>query len=60
MLVESFEPTGPMGAKSVSEIGINAPIPAIANAIHDATGLWLTETPFTSERVWRGLMERSS
>ncbi len=59
VLVESFEPTGPMGAKSVSEIGINAPIPAIANAIHDATGLWLTETPFTSERVWRGLTQQS-
>jgi probable selenate reductase molybdenum-binding subunit len=56
ILVESYEPTGPMGAKSVSEIGINAPIPAIANAIHDATGLWLTRTPFTAERVWRALL----
>lgn len=55
ILVESYEPTGPMGAKSVSEIGINAPIPTIANAVHDATGLWLTETPFTAERVWRAL-----
>lgn len=55
ILVESFEPTGPMGAKSVSEIGINAPIPTIANAVHDATGVWLTETPFTPERVWRAL-----
>jgi putative selenate reductase molybdopterin-binding subunit len=58
ILVDSYEPTGPMGAKSVSEIGINAPIPTIANAIHDATGLWLTETPFTSERVWRALNSR--
>lgn len=55
ILVDSYEPTGPMGAKSVSEIGINAPIPTIANAIHDATGVWLTETPFTPERVWRAL-----
>jgi putative selenate reductase molybdopterin-binding subunit len=55
ILVDSYEPTGPMGAKSVSEIGINAPIPTIANAIHDATGIWLTETPFTPERVWRAL-----
>jgi probable selenate reductase molybdenum-binding subunit len=60
VLVESFEPTGPMGAKSISEIGINAPIPAIANAIHDATGLWLTETPFTSERLWQGLTQQPS
>jgi putative selenate reductase molybdopterin-binding subunit len=58
IIVESFEPTGPMGAKSVSEVGINAPIPAIANAIHDATGVWLTRTPFTPERVWRALRDR--
>jgi len=55
ILVDSYEPTGPMGAKSVGEIGINAPIPAIANAIHDAVGLRLTETPFTPEKVWRAL-----
>ncbi len=55
ILVESYDPTGPMGAKSISEIGINAPIPSIANAVHDATGIWLTETPFTPERVWRAL-----
>lgn len=55
ILVDSYEPTGPMGAKSISEIGINAPIPTIANAIHDATGIWLTSTPFTPERVWRAL-----
>jgi putative selenate reductase molybdopterin-binding subunit len=55
ILVDSYEPTGPMGAKSVAEIGINAPIPAIANAIYDATGVRLTATPFTPERVWRAL-----
>jgi CO/xanthine dehydrogenase Mo-binding subunit len=44
-----------MGAKSIAEIGINAPIPAIANAVHHATGVWLTESPFTPERVWRAL-----
>lgn len=55
ILIDSYEPTGPMGAKSVAEIGINAPIPTIANAIHDATGVWMTETPFTPERLWRAL-----
>jgi len=55
VLVDSYEPTGPMGAKSVSEIGINAPIPSIANAIHDATGVWMTTAPFTPERVWRAM-----
>jgi len=51
VLVESYEPTGPMGAKSVGEIGINGPIPTIANAIYDAVGVRLKETPFTPERV---------
>jgi putative selenate reductase molybdopterin-binding subunit len=57
ILVDSYEPTGPMGAKSIAEIGINGPIPAIANAIYDAVGLRLTETPFTPEKVWRALQE---
>jgi len=51
ILVESYEPTGPMGAKSVGEIGINGPIPTIANAIYDAVGVRLRTTPFTPERV---------
>lgn len=55
ILVDSYEPTGPMGAKSIAEIGINAPLPTIANAVHDATGIWLTESPFTAERVWDAL-----
>jgi putative selenate reductase molybdopterin-binding subunit len=58
ILVDSYEPTGPMGAKSISEIGINAPLPTIANAVHDATGIWLTESPFTPERVWAALRSR--
>jgi putative selenate reductase molybdopterin-binding subunit len=55
VLVDSVEPTGPMGAKSVAEIGINAPLPTIASAIHDATGVWMTRPPFTPEKVWRAL-----
>jgi putative selenate reductase molybdopterin-binding subunit len=58
ILVDSYDPTGPMGAKSIAEIGINAPLPTIANAVHDATGIWLTESPFTAERVWRALQGR--
>ena len=46
-----------MGAKSVAEIGINGPIPSIANAIHHAVGLRLIRTPFSPERVWRALQE---
>ncbi len=58
ILVDSYEPTGPMGAKSVAEIGINAPIPTIANAIYNAVGIRLTETPFTPERVLAALTGR--
>jgi len=54
-LVDSYEPTGPMGAKSVAEIGINAPIPTIANAIYDAVGVRLKNSPFTAERVLAAL-----
>ena len=57
ILMDSYEPTGPMGAKSVAEIGINAPIPTIANAIYNAVGVRLTETPFTPEKVWRAMRE---
>ena len=55
MLMDSYEPTGPMGAKSVAEIGINGPLPAIANAVHHAVGIRLTRPPFTPEKVWRAL-----
>jgi putative selenate reductase molybdopterin-binding subunit len=55
VLVDSYEPTGPMGAKSVGEIGINGPIPTLANAIYDAVGIRLRRTPFTPERVLEAL-----
>lgn len=51
ILVESHEPTGPFGAKSVSEISINGPMPAISNAIYDAVGVRLRDAPFTAEKV---------
>lgn len=57
ILVPSDEPTGPFGAKSVGEIGINGPAPAIANAIYDAVGVRLRDLPMTSERVYRALEE---
>ena len=60
ILIESYEPTGPMGAKSVGEIGINGPIPTIANGIYDAVGIRLTVTPFTPERVLKAMKEGSS
>jgi CO/xanthine dehydrogenase Mo-binding subunit len=55
IIVESSEPTGPFGAKSVGEIAINGPAPAIANALFDAVGVRVWETPITPEKVWREL-----
>jgi putative selenate reductase molybdopterin-binding subunit len=57
MFVQTDEPTGPFGAKSVAELAIDGIAPAVADAIHDATGVWLREVPFTPERVWRALRE---
>jgi len=58
ILVESFEKSGPFGAKSIGEIGINGPIPAIANAIYDAIGIRLYKPPFTADKIYRKLQER--
>lgn len=55
MFVQTEEPTGPFGAKSVAELAIDGIAPAVADAIHQATGVWLREVPFTPERVWRAL-----
>jgi len=56
--VPTYEPTGPFGAKSVSEISINGPLPAIANAVFDAVGVRLNRSPFTPEEVLRALQEQ--
>lgn len=47
----SYEPTGPFGAKSIGEIVINTPAPAIAHAIYRATGVWHRELPITPEAI---------
>lgn len=57
ILVETYEPTGPFGAKAVAEIPKDGVAPALANAIYDATGVRIRATPFTPERVWRALRE---
>ncbi len=55
ILVRTDEPTGPFGAKSVSEIPVDVVAPAIGNAIYYATGVRLRKTPFTPERVLAGI-----
>ena len=54
----SYEPTGPFGAKSIGEIVINTPAPAIAHAIYRATGVWHRELPITPEMIAMSLREK--
>ena len=56
----SYEPTGPFGAKSIGEIVINTPAPALTHAIANATGLWFRELPITSEQIAMGIMENEN
>jgi putative selenate reductase molybdopterin-binding subunit len=51
IFVQTNEPSGPFGAKSVAEISIDGVAPAIASAVHDATSVWMRELPYTPERV---------
>ena len=51
----SYEPTGPYGAKSIGEIVINTPSPAIANAVYNAVGVRIRELPITAEKVFNGM-----
>lgn len=55
--VSSYEPTGPFGAKSIGEIVINTPAPAIAQAVANATGVWFKELPITAEKICTELKE---
>ncbi|PIE16192.1 MAG: aldehyde oxidase [Proteobacteria bacterium] len=58
LLVPTYEPSGPFGAKSVSEIPINGPAPLLSNAIFDAIGVRFRQNPITPEMVWRALREQ--
>ena len=53
----SYEPTGPFGAKSIGEIVINTPAPAIAHAIYRATGVWHRALPITPEKIAMSLIQ---
>jgi CO/xanthine dehydrogenase Mo-binding subunit len=55
VVMELAEPQGPFGARGVAEMPLVPFLPAVAAAIHDATGVWMTEQPFTPERVLAAL-----
>ncbi|SDI37430.1 xanthine dehydrogenase family protein molybdopterin-binding subunit [Desulfosporosinus hippei] len=54
---ESFEPTGPFGAKSIGEVVANTPPPAIAHAIYNAVGVRENQLPITPEKVFLGMLK---
>lgn len=56
----SYEKSGPFGAKSIGEIVINTPAPAIAAAIHHATGVWFHELPITPEKIAMATIQKQS
>jgi putative selenate reductase molybdopterin-binding subunit len=58
IFVETDEPSGPFGAKSVAEISIDGVAPAMVSAVHDATGVWVRELPLTPKRVLQALRRR--
>ncbi|GMV40431.1 MAG: oxidoreductase [Myxococcales bacterium] len=55
VLIDTHDPFGPFGSKSISEISCNGAAPVIAAAIHDAVGVWVRSWPFTPEKVLRAM-----
>lgn len=56
----SYEKTGPFGAKSIGELVIDTPCPAIANAVYNATGVRVRELPITPEKVAMGILAKEA
>ncbi|GAC1431481.1 MAG: xanthine dehydrogenase subunit D [Chloroflexota bacterium] len=59
VILELADPAGPYGARGVAEMAFVPLTAAIATAIHDATGVWLTEQPMTPPRVLAALQDRA-
>ena len=55
VILEIPDPQGPSGARGMAEMPFIPTAPAIAAAIHDATGVWIDSLPYTPERVWKAL-----
>ena len=58
IIIENPSADGPYGAKGISEMANNPQPPAIAAAVYDAIGVWVTELPITPERVLRALEKK--
>jgi 4-hydroxybenzoyl-CoA reductase alpha subunit len=60
IVVETNEPNGPFGAKEVGEGAIMPTIPAVLNAIYDATGVRIYELPLTPQRIFEALQQKKA
>lgn len=60
IFIETYEESGPFGAKAVAEIPLDGAGPAIANAVYDAVGVLIKDAPLLPEKVWRALQEKKS
>ncbi len=60
LLVDSADSVGPMRSKGIAECCINPVAPALANALHDATGVRYRALPLTPERIYRRLGDSAS
>lgn len=58
VIVESADPNGPYGARGMAEMALIPFAPAVATAIHDATGAWVSDLPMTPERVLDAIRQR--
>ena len=56
--IHSDEPTGPFGAKSIGEVVVNTPAPAIVDAVANATGVRVRNLPVTAEKVLLRILEK--
>lgn len=60
IFVETYEKSGPFGAKAVAEIPLDGSGPAIANAVYDAVGVRIKDAPLYPEKVWRALQAKAN
>ncbi len=59
VILESADPHGPFGARGMAEMPLSCFAPAVACAIHNATGAWLSQQPMIPERVLAALQQQS-
>jgi CO/xanthine dehydrogenase Mo-binding subunit len=60
IIVETYHPEGPFGAKGIGEPAAACTAPAIANAIFDAVGIWMKDLPITREKVLAALSNKKN